>query len=178
MRIAHIIKVTRISGAEGHLLALLAGLRLRGLDARLLMLVEPGQPMDDMLEAASARGIPITRLTIRRDYDLPLLFRLRAALREMQPNIVHTHLIHGDIYGYFAARAAGLRPVVSSRHNDDQFRHRPRWRRIHRWLWGRIDAGIAISAAIRRFTIEVEGAPADKVSCCTLRLGFWLAERC
>ncbi len=164
LRIAHIIKVTRISGAEGHLLLLLAGLRERGIDARLIILVEPELPMDDMLEAARERGIPTKRLITRRDYDFPLLLRLRRALREIDPDITHTHLIHADVYGYLAAMAAGSRPVISSRHNDDQFRHRPRWRRLNRWLWRRLDAGIAISAAIRQFAIEIEGAPGHKLS--------------
>lgn len=162
-RVAHIIKVTRISGAEGHLLALLEGLRKRGVDARLIILVERDKPMEDMVAEAAERAIPLARLVIRRDTDLALLLRLRGMLREMQPDIVHTHLIHADVYGYFAAKAAGMRHVVSSRHNDDQFRHRPRWRRVNRWLWQRLDAGIAISAAIKQFTVDIEGAPADKV---------------
>ncbi len=176
-RVAHIIKVTRISGAEGHLLTLLSSLRASGIDARLIILVERETPMDDMVEAATERGIPTTRLIISRDYDLPLLFRLRGALREIDPEIVHTHLIHADVYGYLAAKALGARRVISSRHNDDQFRHRPRWRRLNRWLWRRIDAGIAISDAIKRFTIDIEGAPADKVSVVRYGLDYsWLSD--
>ena len=177
MRVAHIIKVTRISGAEGHLLILLAGLRNRGIDARLIILVEPGKPMEDMVEAAAERGIPTSSLVIRRDYDLPLLFKFRSALREMQPDIVHTHLIHADVYGYFAAKAVGVRYIISSRHNDDQFRFSTRWRRLNRWLWRRIDAGIAISQAIKRFAIEVEGAPADKVRVIHYGMDYnWLSD--
>ena len=164
MRVVHIIKVTRISGAERHLLLLLAGLIQRGVDARLVILVERDQPMDDMLAEAQDDAIPITRLFIRRDYDLALLWKLRALLRNQKPDLVHTHLIHADLFGYFAARAAGIRHVVSSRHNDDQFRYRPRWRKLHRRLWRWTSGGIAISESIRRFAIEVEGAPAEKIT--------------
>ena len=164
MRVVHIIKVTRISGAERHLLLLLAGLIQRGVDARLVILVERDQPMDHMLTAARDSEIPITRLFIRRDYDLALLWKLRALLRDQKPDLVHTHLIHADLFGYFAARAAGIRHVVSSRHNDDQFRYRPRWRKLHRRLWRWTSGGIAISESIRRFAIEVEGAPAEKIT--------------
>lgn len=177
IRVAHIIKVTRISGAEGHLLLLLEGLRDRGIDARLIILVERDKPMDDMLEAAADQGIPARRLTIRRDYDLPLLFRLRSALRELRPDIIHTHLAHADVYGYAASKLAGLPFVVSSRHNDDQFRYRPRWRRINRWLWRRIDAGIAISRAMKEFANDVEGAPGDKVSVVHYGMDYnWLSD--
>ena len=163
MRVAHIIKVTRISGAESHLLALLAGLRARDVDAHLVILVERDRPMDEMLRQAEARGIPVARLTIRRDYDIGLLWKLRRVLRGLAPAIVHTHLVHADLFGYFAAKGAGLRRVISSRHNDDPFRYRKRWRRINRRLWRHVDAGIAISEAIKRFAVEVEGAPSDKV---------------
>ena len=177
MRVVHIIKVTRVSGAEGHLLVLLAGLRNRGIDARLIILVEPDKPMEDMVATAADRGIPTSSLIIRRDYDLPLLFKLRNALREMQPDIVHTHLIHADVFGYFAAKAVGTRIIISSRHNDDQFRYRPRWRRINRWLWRRIDAGIAISYAIKQFTVDIEGAPTDKVKIVHYGMDYsWMSD--
>ncbi len=164
MRVAHIIKVTRISGAERHLLVLLSALRRRDVDAHLLILVENDKPMDDMVSEAQDRGIPIRRLTIHRDYDLSLLFNIRRALREIKPDIVHTHLIHADLYGLLAAKLAGIRSVISSRHNDDQFRFHPMWRRISPMIWRMTDGGIAISAAIKHFMLEVEDAPRHKIS--------------
>lgn len=177
MRVVHIIKVTRISGAERHLLVLLAGLIRRGVDARLVVLVERDRPMDDMLSEARDRDIPITRLVIRRDYDIALLWQLRALLREQKPDIAHTHLVHADLFGYFAAKTAGISRVVSSRHNDDQFRFQPRWRRIHRRLWTWCAGGIAISESIKRFAIKVEGAPTEKIAVVQYGIDFaWLSD--
>lgn len=164
MRVAHIIKVTRISGAERHLLLLLHGLRQAGADARLIILVEPNHPMEEMLHDAQERGIPVRRITIGRDYDLGLPSRLRRALREIQPDLVHTHLIHADVFGWLAAKLSGVKTVISSRHNDDQFRYHALWRRVSTMLWKVTSAGIAISAAIKDFTIDIEGAPADKLN--------------
>lgn len=177
MRIAHIIKVTRISGAERHLLFLLEGLRKRGVDARLIILVERDRPMDEMAAAAEERNIPITRLRIYRDNDLTLLWRLRRALREIKPAIAHTHLIHAELFGYVAAKAARVSAVVSSRHLDDAFRYRTRWRRINRRMWRLIDGGIAISEAMKQFAIEIEAAPAEKIH--VVRYGMeykWLSD--
>lgn len=177
MRIAHVIKVTRISGAERHLLFLLDGLRQRGLDARLIILVERDRPMDEMVAAAEARGIPVQSLPIGRDTDLPLLWRLRRTLRHIKPDIVHTHLIHADLYGYVSAKLAGVAAVVSSRHLDDAFRYRARWRRINRRLWRMIDAGIAISAAMKQFALLIENAPARKVQVVLYGMEFkWLSD--
>ena len=177
MRVVHLIKVTRISGAERHLLLLLAGLIQRGVDARLVILVERDKPMDDMLAEARNREIPVSRLVIRRDYDIALLWRLRARLRDHKPDLVHTHLVHADLYGYFAARAAGITRVISSRHNDDQFRYRPRWRRINRRLWRWYAGGIAISDSIRQFAIKIEGAPVEKITVVHYGIDFeWLGD--
>lgn len=177
MRIAHVIKVTRISGAERHLLFLLDGLRQRGLDARLIILVERDEPMREMMEAAKARGIPAQSMPIGRDYDLPLLWRLRRALRHIKPDIVHTHLIHADLYGCVSAKLAGVGAVVSSRHLDDAFRYRARWRRVNRRLWRMIDGGIAISAAMKQFALTIEAAPAPKVSVVLYGMEFkWLND--
>jgi glycosyltransferase involved in cell wall biosynthesis len=177
MRIAHIIKVTRISGAERHLLFLLEGLRKRGLDAHLIILVERDRPMDEMAAAAEQREIPQSRLIIHRDYDLTLLWRLRRTLRRIKPDIVHTHLVHADLFGYTAAKLARVAGVVTSRHLDDAFRYRSRWRRINRRLWRMIDGGIAISAAMRQFALDIEEAPADKVDIVRYGMEYkWLSD--
>lgn len=158
MRVIHICKVTGVAGAENHLLTLLAGLRGRGIDARLLLLVEGGNPVEAMVAAAASRGIPAERSLIRADIDPVLLIRLARRLRTLQPDIVHTHLFHADLHGIPAARLAGVSRIVSSRHNDNAFRRRFPYRQINRFLWRLTMAGIGISAAITRFTIEVEGA--------------------
>lgn len=170
MRVIHLSKMSGAAGSEGHLLALLPGLRARGVDARLWVLAEPGVPLDEYLARAGALGVPTERLTIRRDLDPALLWKLTRLLRREKPDIVHTHLIHADLYGVLAARLARVPGVVSSRHNDDRFRTRLPVRLLNRALWHGIDAGIAISDAIRAFSLRVEGAPADRLR--TVRYGL------
>ncbi len=163
LRVVHLSKVTGIAGSENHLLALLPGLRARDVDARLWLLVEPGKPVQELINRASALGIPTTRLTIRHDADITLIWRLARLLRRERPSIVHTHLIHADLYGTIAARLAGVPYVISSRHNDDRFRYRLPVRLLNHLLWRYTDTGIAISHAIRDFSIRIEGAPAERI---------------
>jgi glycosyltransferase involved in cell wall biosynthesis len=164
LRVAHIIKVTTIAGAETHLLMLLAGLRKRQIDAQLILLVEPAKPMEAYVQAAEGHGIPVSRLVITGDLDPTLLPRLRSLLRLMKPRIVHTHLFHADLYGTLAARWYGRgTAVISSRHNDNNFRRRQPYRTLNRWLWRMTTAGIAISESIAHFVVEVEGAPPPKI---------------
>ncbi|MGV2433558.1 MAG UNVERIFIED_CONTAM: glycosyltransferase [Anaerolineae bacterium] len=53
-----------------------------------------------------------------------LAWKLRHALQALQPDVVHTHLIHADLFGMMGAKLAGIRHVISSRHNDNPFRRR------------------------------------------------------
>lgn len=163
MRVVHLSKVTGIAGSENHLLALLPGLRAHGVDAHLWLLAEPGNPTELLVAQAQTLNIPVTRLIIRHDADFTLVWRLARLLRREQPDIVHTHLIHADLYGTIAARLARVPCVISSRHNDDRFRYRLPVRLLNRLLWHWTDAGIAISDAIRDFSIRVEGAPARRM---------------
>src|SRR5690606_29008236 len=106
--------------SEGHLLVLLDGLRRHGLDARLWILVEADNPVQAYVDRAAALGIPTQRIVIRRDLDPGLGRRLVESFREARPDVVHTHLLHADLYGIPAARRAGVPYVITSRHNDDR----------------------------------------------------------
>ena len=163
MIVTHIIKATRISGAERHILMLLPGLRQQGVDARLLLLVEPDKPMDDMVALAEQSGVPVERMQIHRDLSPLLINRLRKYLKSQQPDVVHTHLIHADTHGIIAAKLAGIPTIITGRHNDDSFRTQGNIRFLNRILWRLTTGGIAISRAIERFMIEVENAPTEKL---------------
>ena len=162
MRVAHIIKINNIAGAEHHLLALMAAQCERGMDVHLLMMVEPDHPMLDMEQQTLAIGAKITRFVIQHHLDLTMILRLANTLRQIQPDVVHTHLIHGDTFGIPAAKLA-RKPIISSRHDDSDFRRSGLSRWLNRILWRGIDRGIAISHALAQFSIEVEGAPRDQM---------------
>src|SRR5690606_31882362 len=86
MRIAHVIKVTSVAGAEKHLLTLLSGLRLRGFSPQLLMLVEASKPMDEFEAALNERDVPVHKFRINADFDPTLPPRLRRAMRLIKPH--------------------------------------------------------------------------------------------
>lgn len=163
MRVLHIIKITGIAGAETHLLTLLPGLREQGIEPELVVLVEPGKPMDEYCDRMRAQGVPVEQVMIERDVAPVLVERLRKVIRVQSPHIVHTHLLHADLYGIPAARLARVPVTISTRHNENAFRRRFPYRQINRLLWRSLKAGIAISDSVRQFAIQVEGASAYKV---------------
>ena len=168
--VVHVIKLTGVAGAERHLLALAAGQRAAGLDARIWALLEPKRPVPEFSEMCRARAIPLETLPIRGHLDRRLRGALSAKLRAAAPDLVHTHLIHADVYGVRAARAAGVPYVVTSRHNDNRARL-IRWaRKLNRRMWQQVDAGIAISEAVRQFVLRTEGAPPEKI--CAVHYGL------
>lgn len=169
MRVAHIIKITRIAGAETHLLYLTAGLQAHGVTTAVIMLHEPHLPMPDFISAAAQHNVTVTPLVIRHDLDPTLFFRLRQQITRLQPDLVHTHLLHADLYGIPAAKSLGL-PVISSRHNDNDFRRKTPFRQTNKALWALANGGIAISDALRRFAHDVEGASPEKVQ--VIHYGF------
>ena len=163
MRVIHISKVTGIAGSEGHLLRLLPGLMVQGIDAQMVILEEPERPADSYVAALETRNVPTTRLPIRSHADIQLPGLLRQHFRNAQPDLVHTHLIHADLYGLPAANRAGVAHAISSRHNDDAFRRQPLIRWLNQRAMGKANRVIAISEAVGRFVRNVEGITADKV---------------
>jgi glycosyltransferase involved in cell wall biosynthesis len=153
--VTHVHRIRGIGGSERHLLTLLPALQARGVDVSFVGLDDP----DGVLEPFYAElGVPFERLPAPRDLDPVLAVRLARMLRSLRPDLVHTHLVHADVYGAFAP---GTR-IVSTKHNSDPFRQGS-FRFVERALARRAARVIAISEAVRRFSIEQVGLPADKV---------------
>ena len=155
MRVAHVHRMRGIGGSERHLLALLPALAERGLDVVFVGLDDPAWDASDFYDALP---VPALRLRSPRDADPLLAVRL---LRSLRADVVHTHLVHADVYGGLAALLRRT-PVVSTKHNDDPFRTGA-FRFVERTLARAADRVVAISDALRRFTVERVGVPAAKV---------------
>jgi glycosyltransferase involved in cell wall biosynthesis len=155
VRVVHVHRMRGIGGSERHLLTLLPALAERGVDVRFVGLDDPGWDAEPFYRELA---VPAVRLRAPRDLDPALLVSLRRALRDCRADLVHTHLVHADVYGALA----GTGPLVSTKHNDDRFRAGP-FRHVERLLSRRTSRVIAITEALARFTVERVGLPAAKV---------------
>jgi len=136
------------------LLTLLPALRSRGVDVRLLGLDDPSRAPDPFYERLS---VPYERVPAPHDVDPALAFRVTRAVRRARPDLVHTHLVHADVYGALAAPR-----LVSTKHNDDPFRA-GMFRFVERALAARASRIVAITDALARFQVERVGIPERKL---------------
>jgi glycosyltransferase involved in cell wall biosynthesis len=124
-----------------------------------------------LLPALAAKGIDVTFVGLDMpgadpfyaELDVPFErvsrpWQLRGAVRRAKPELVHTHLVHADVYGAVSTRT----PIVSTKHNPDPFRTGP-WRFAERGLAWRATRIVAISEAVRRFNVDEVGLPEDKL---------------
>jgi glycosyltransferase involved in cell wall biosynthesis len=155
MRVLHVHRIRGIGGSERHLLTLLPALADRGLEPALVGLDDPAW---DAADFYAALRVPALRIRSPRDLDPLLLLRLA---RSVKADVVHTHLVHADVYGGIAARFRGAH-LVSTKHNDDPFRTGP-FRFVERGLARATDRIVTITEALRRFTVDRVGVPAAKV---------------
>jgi glycosyltransferase involved in cell wall biosynthesis len=154
----HLHRIAGIGGSERHLLTLLPALAERGADVSFAGLDVPGKGAEPFYAELAAAGVPYERLACPRDLDPRLAHRLRTVLRGRLPDVVHTHLVHADIYGALARPGR----LVSTRHNPDPFRTGP-FQFVERAFTRRTDRVVAISEAVRDFCVRRVGLPPGKV---------------
>lgn len=159
MKVVHATKVRGIGGAEQHLLALLPALRERGVDARFLSL-DAGDDAERFHAALDDRGVPWRRVRCGFDASPRLAVDVVRAIRAEAPDLLHTHMVHADVYGSIAAHVLRV-PFVSTRHNDDRYLLGP-FRHVDRAFMHGVRRIVAISDAVHEFHVQA-GLPADKL---------------
>jgi glycosyltransferase involved in cell wall biosynthesis len=152
MKVVHVHRIGGIGGSERHLLTLLPALAERGVDVHFVGLDDPSRQPDPFYAALK---VPYVRIPAPHDLDPRLVRSVRHEVRDA--DIVHTHLVHADVYG-----ALGTRRLVSTKHNDDPFRAGV-FRYVERALARRASRIITITHSLARFQIERVGLPADKI---------------
>ena len=118
MRVFHVQKVTGIGGSERYLLALLPELAQRGVQVKMCVLA--AGDAERFIHPLVAAGVDTVILSAGPTPNPLLVRRLHREIRAFKPTLVHTHLIHADVYGQMAARLAGV-PGISTAHGSNPF---------------------------------------------------------
>src|SRR5512134_1216123 len=110
MKVAHVIIGLEVGGAEMMLRRLLLTQRSQGGAPGTVISLTGLGPVGQRLRDD---GVEVIALGMRTSLGAPLaVLRLRRLLLRLQPDVVQTWLVHADLLGGLAARAAGLRAVV------------------------------------------------------------------
>ena len=120
--VLHTQKVAGISGSEAHLLQLLPDLRERGWDVRFLMLHEDEPGAWEFAEELRARRVPLDDVRLRGDVDPVAFGEVCAYLARLRPRVLHTHLVHADVYGQLAGSLSRVPLRLSTKHGFNEFR--------------------------------------------------------
>jgi glycosyltransferase involved in cell wall biosynthesis len=155
--VLHTQKVAGISGSEAHLLQLLPDLRERGWDVRFLMLHEDEPGAWEFADALRVREVPVDDIRLRADVD-PIAFgEVTAHLARIRPRILHTHLVHADVYGQLAGSLARIPLRLSTKHGFNEFREGRWFGFADRSVGSLAHVHIAISQGLAQYLAEAEG---------------------
>jgi glycosyltransferase involved in cell wall biosynthesis len=155
LRICQLITTLGPAGAERGVYELSRRLDGGRFDVQVVAL-QGGQVADWLRDV----GVPVTVLGVRGKWDVLRLRRLAALLRDIRPDVLHTHLFHADLAGRPAARMARVPHLVHTVWTAEG-RWRPwqfAWARYFRWRCDRI---VAVSQSVMEHHARLSGLAAE-----------------
>jgi len=126
-------------GAERQLVELAAALTRAGVSVHLAYL--HGGPN---LEPARLSGATLHQLPASGNHDPRVLLALRALIRQLQPAVVQTWILHADVFGGLAAKSCGVPWLLCERSSAAMYASGAKFR-LRRWL-GRMADGVAANS--------------------------------
>ena len=106
-------------------------------------------------------GIEVRSLGLSRKTDIGVVLRLRAMLKEMRPDVLHTYLLHGNILGRLIGRLVGVPVIIGSERTIGQAR---KWGRLVTRLTNPLTDAVEVNSEIGGKAIERDlGVPSEKI---------------
>ena len=156
MNILHINTEKTWRGGEQQTLYLAEGLAKRGHLSEIAC-----QPGRELAMRAGAKEIAVHPVTMRAEWDIAAVMRLRSIIRKRSIDIVHMHTSHAHTLGVAAARLSGRACTVVARRVDFSIhRHRLSLSGL-KYRFG-VDRYVAISRAIRDVLVG-DGIAKDRI---------------
>jgi glycosyltransferase involved in cell wall biosynthesis len=155
--VLHVQKVAGISGSEAHLLQLLPDLRARGWGVEFLMLHEDEPGAWEFARELEGRGVPLDDVRLRADVDPIAYAEVAGLLTRRRPRVLHTHLVHADVYGQIAGAMARVPLRLSTKHGFNWFREGRFFGLADRAVASLAHVHIAISQGLAHYLSEIEG---------------------
>ena len=161
MKILQVITELGAGGAEKVITVLAAEYIKRGHTVSVISLMGPPEhsPIPEKLRAA---GADITYLNMGKRNPLAGLLHLRRAIRYMQPDIVHSHLIHPNILCRIAMMGLHI-PLVNTIHISERRKGKKLFFMLDHLTFPLADVSTAVSNASAQFHCEICGLKAGSI---------------
>jgi glycosyltransferase involved in cell wall biosynthesis len=168
-RVCHIIHTLAPGGAERVLTDLAQAAPQAHLKLSVISLMPAAE--HHYVRQLGELGVCVRSLDLLSRWDPRAFSRVLPLVRELRPDLLHTHLKHADLIGAFAARQLAL-PMVSTQHVIED--HPAPLQRALRWLAARArmraaDRTLVVSEAMRSWYLET--FPADPARVLTVHNG-------
>lgn len=113
-RVLLLITTLTFGGAETQVVHLAKELRKRGCVVSVVCLIKP----NNWVEELRRDGIAVYSLNMRRGIADPrAIFRLRALIKNLQPDVVHSHMVHANLLGRITRLVCPMPVLVCTAHN-------------------------------------------------------------
>ena len=169
MRIVHLVETLEVGGLERFVVDLAREQKRAGHAPYAYCMFRAGALGEDLRQA----GIPVHELNKAPGFSPRILLRLAAQLRRDSPAVLHTHNPGVHPYGALAARLAGVRAVINTRHGVMTSMCVTQSERVFRAVIPLTSKVVFVSDDSRRVLVEERGLPARKAV--VIRNGISLA---
>lgn len=169
INILYLITELSVGGAEKAVARMMAQLNRDRYNALVCCLLGRGVIADE-IEGAS---IEVVSLAMKGKLDLRALFRLFKLLKKGNFVVIHSHLFHANVIGRIVGKLARIPIIISVEHNpiaEGTLRHL-----VDKLSAVSADKVIAVSEAVRKFTVNQVGIESMKVL--TIYNGVDLSEK-
>lgn len=164
IKVFHLITSLEVGGAQN---GLLLGLPRFDNDRyeHVLCSVMAEMQMADLFTDA---GVQVMSLGLKSKYDLMVAYRLRAALKNFRPDILHTYLLHANVLGRIVGRLSGVDTIIGSERTVGLTKG---MRRVATMLTNPLTDAVEVNAkTVGASAMEDLGVPAEKIE--VVRSGF------
>jgi glycosyltransferase involved in cell wall biosynthesis len=184
VKVLFLQKMAGISGSERYLLGILPVLHARGVEVAFLAVQHPANAAKNrvFIEDLTRAGVPVYVIDSRLPLSPWLVWRIARLVRRQRFDVLHTNLIHADVWGALVKRLfiKDLR-LLSVKHGySESFQTRYgldpgklKWdlmALLTRWAGRYADDIVCISSALQSFLVRGKLIDSDKAT--TIPYGF------
>ena len=102
-------------------------------------------------------------LNANKKFELNILIKLNKIIKKNKIQILHTHLMEADVYGFLLKILNPKIKWITTKHNNDEFRKKIFWRILNKIISIKNDKIITVSGAVKNFIIKHEWINPKKI---------------